>query len=144
MKKRIVLIMTLIMFTCFSTVAAHAGSARRHTIEGFLLGTGAVILGTAIIHELNRNAKPSRNWHDQTWGKPGRHYIPRHYNRGCKQIKHHRHGHWKIQQIWIEPVYEEKWNPGHYNPRGKWICGRYEHFLMQKGYYQEKRVWIRY
>jgi len=48
------LIVMIVLLFCFSTVSVQAGSARRHTIEGIIIGTGMVILGTAIINEMDR------------------------------------------------------------------------------------------
>ena len=53
-------------------------------------------------------------------------------------------GHWKTRKIWVEPIYETRWNPGHYNKRGRWVSGRHEKFLMADGYWQKKRVWVRH
>ncbi len=148
MKKITALTLTLILIACFSTPSADAGAARRHTIEGFILGTGAVIIGTAIIHGLNKDQQPSLN------RQPSRKYKPSHnYSRQRKHqsYRHHRRyakhsapprGHWKIREVWIADKYKERWNPGHYNPRGTWVEGRYTDFLVRKGHWQTQKIWI--
>ena len=141
MQKTISTITAVLIMVCFSAASAHAD---RKTMEGFMLGTGVAILGTAIIHGINKNSKPqytsgySRH-NDHTYAK---------YNYG-KRNKYHRkyrdhrsRGHWEIEKTWIEPVYETKWNPGHYNRRGSWVEGRHEKFIVTKGCWQEDKVWV--
>jgi len=132
MKKQIAIIAALFIVVTLSTSFAQAGAARRHTIEGFLLGTGVTLLGTAIAHSIN---------------KPGPvvvHTTPRHHEyRYDKRHKKHRRGHWETRKIWIDPVYETRWNPGHYNKRGKWVSGRHKKFLVAQGYWAQAQVRIR-
>ena len=145
MKKIITITTLVILLACFSTVSAHAGSARRHTLEGVMIGNGAAILGAAIISEIDRDSKPH---YAENYGKPGKnHHAAYRYDqnkRGYKNFKHSRpRGHWIVEKIWIDPVYRTKWNPGHYNRKGKWVRGRYENFLVKKGYYQKEKMWVR-
>ena len=115
-----------------------------------MLGTGVAILGSAIINGINRDSNPqyTRNYsrHDE-YRHPGRRYG---YGYGYKN-KHHekyRHqnprGYWEVERIWVDPVYEKKWNPGHYNRQGDWVDGRHEKFLVTSGYWQEEKVWVRH
>ena len=146
MKKTLTTITIAVLAIMFTTAPARAD---RKTMEGFLLGTGVTLLGAAIIHEINRDDKPayqaavynSRQSCDRPVYKkhhPGKH-------RGWKK-KHHRgpRGHWEVDRVWIDPVYERKWNPGHYNRRGEWVNGRYEKFKVASGYWKEERSWVRY
>ncbi|MDD9303727.1 MAG: hypothetical protein HUK40_15860 [Desulfobacter sp.] len=126
MKKQIAIITASFLIIAVFAGFADAGAARRHTIEGFLLGTGVTLLGTAIVHNMNRPEPVAI--------RKGRH----HGNRNCRK------GHWETQRIWVEPVYETRWNPGHYNRRGRWICGRQERFEIAQGYWQRERVWVRH
>ena len=144
MKKIIAITTTVLLLICFFAASAHAGAARRHTIEGFMIGTGVAILGAAIINGINND---SRHHYDRSYSRHSRHYYAgyRHgyKNRHHRKYKHHRpRGYWEIERIWVEPVYEKKWNPGHYNRRGEWLSGRYEKFLVQDGYFQEEKVWV--
>ncbi len=146
--KKIIAITTgvLMIMGIVSVTSANAGAARRHTIEGFVLGTGVALLGTAIIRGMNKEATPS---HVYT-----RHYPDRykeHTYRGHKRYHKHKHhrkyarrtrGHWETDRIWIDPVYEKKWNPGHYNRKGEWVSGRYEKFMIEQGYWSKKKVWV--
>jgi len=145
MKKIITITTAVILLVCFSNGSAHAGSARRHTLEGVMIGAGATILGAAIISELHRNSRPYYvEKHYQPNKKHHAAYRYDHHKTHHKKFKPHRpRGHWEIEKIWIAPVYKTKWNPGHYNRRGKWVCGRYNNFLVKKGYYQKERVWVR-
>ena len=138
MKKIIATTTAVLLLICFSTASAYAGAARRHTIEGFMLGTGVAILGAAIINEINKDSKPqytqNNSRHDE--------YCYAGYRYGHNNRHHRSRGHWEVERIWIDPVYEKKWNPGHYNRRGDWVSGRYEKFLVQDGYWQEEKVWV--
>jgi hypothetical protein len=152
MKKTIATITAVLLISgIVSVTSAHAD---RKTMEGFMLGTGVAILGAAIIHEINKGSDPAREKvvtvrhhrydeppysHQNGYYKKERHHNKnRHHNRYAR----HNRGHWEVEKIWIEPVYEKKWNPGHYNRHGEWISGRYEKFVVQKGYWSEKKVWV--
>lgn len=143
MKKIITIITATVLLICFSTVSAHAD---RKTMEGFMIGTGVAILGAAIINGINRDARPQ---YTQSYS---RHNEYRHtgYRYGYKNKYHrkYRHhaprGHWEIEKSWVDPAYEKKWNPGHYNRRGSWVDGRLEKFLVTNGYWQEEKVWVRH
>ncbi len=156
MKKLISIITAVLMLICFSTVSAHAD---RKTVERIMIGTGVAILGAAIFNEINNNSIPqySKNttWHNDHKSNRynDRHRHKRHkryyasksnkFSKPIKQIKPIKQkGHWEIEKTWIAPVYETKWNPGHYNRKGDWINSRYEKFTIQKGYWDKNKVWI--
>lgn len=145
MKKTITITTAILLFVCFSTVSAHAGAARRHTVEGFMLGAGVTILSAAIINGIHRD---SRGHYTKSYARPDRRHPDR-YDDGCgrrnhRKIKSHGpRGHWEIEKIWISPVYEKKWNPGHYNRRGIWVSGRHKKFMIKQGYYREEKLWVR-
>lgn len=149
MKKTIAAVITVFLALVFSSTPAHAD---RKTMEGFLLGTGVTILGTAIIKEMQRDnkpvyqeKKPRRDYRDHCAYRKGyRHGYKDRAHRKHRHYKKHRRGHWEVERIWIEPVYERKWNPGHYNRRGKWVSGRYEKFLVARGYWKEEKTWVRH
>ncbi|CCK79233.1 hypothetical protein [Desulfobacula toluolica] len=156
MKKIIAITTAVVLFACLSTVSAHAGSARRHTIEGFMLGTGVAILSAAIINEINHDSKPyytnhyARSDRNHHTGYANQHRDT-HQHRYAHKNRHDGNfistgpkGHWVIEKIWKQPVYKKKWNPGHYNRRGKWINGRYKKFLVKDGYWQKTKIWVRY
>ena len=145
MKKITAITTAILLFVCFSTVSAHAGSARRHTVEGFMLGTGVAILSAAIINGIHHDSRV----HDtNSYAGPGRRHPARYDDdcRGRNLIKFKSHGprgHWEIEKIWMAPVYEKRWNPGHYNRKGIWVNGRNEKFLIKEGYYWKEKVWVR-
>ncbi len=121
------------MFICLSTVPAHAD---RKTTEGFLLGIGAAVLGTAIYQSLDRSPE---------YRTPQRHHGPPAFERGrrCREDRRFvtRPGKpRKIERIWVAPVFETRWNPGHYNRKGHRGRGRYETFKVRDGYWEERRV----
>jgi len=123
----------VVMVVCLSAAPARAD---RKTTEGFLLGVGAAVLGTAIYKGLN---------HSPGYSAPQRHHGPPAFDRN-PQCRYARQPvvHWEIQRIWVEPVYETRWNPGHYNRKGHWVSGRYESFKVRDGYWEERRVRVRY
>ncbi|WP_300457559.1 hypothetical protein [Desulfobacula sp.] len=145
MKKITAITTAILLFGCFSTVSAHAGAARRHTVEGFMLGTGVAILSAAIINGIHRDSK---RHYAESYARPARRH-PARYDDGCRAQNHSKlkshgpRGYWEIEKIWIAPVYKKKWNPGHYNRKGIWVSGRHEKFLIKQGYYREEKVWVR-
>jgi hypothetical protein len=136
--KHLISIMTaVVVLICLSTAPAQAD---RKTREGVLLGIGAAVLGTVIYQGLKQ---PSG------YREPQRYHVPPAYERRsqCRDMRRHVQGpagHWEIERIWVEPVYQTRWNPGHYNRKGHWVNGRHEKFRIQDGYWQERRVWVRY
>jgi hypothetical protein len=157
MKKLIATITAGLLFTCLFTASAHAD---RKTLEGFMLGTGAVILGSAIINGLNNNSRPRYNGLPaKRYNYQTRHYgyysnnpyasrqdQPRYGNKKRHQGKYKNgsRGYFAIEKVWIKPVYKKRWNPGHYNRRGEWIDGRKEKFIVQNGYWAKEKTWRRH
>lgn len=145
MKKIITITTAVILLVCFSNGSARAGSARRHTLEGVKTGSGVTISGAVVISKLNRDSKSypvERHYQSNQKYHAAYRYDP--HKKHHKKLKaHHPRGHWEIEKIWVGPVYKTKWNPGHYNRRGKWICGKYNNFLVKEGYYQKKKMWVR-
>lgn len=137
MKQMISIMTAVVAFISLSTAPAFAD---RKTREGFLLGVGAAVLGTAIYQGLNQ---PSgyRGYHRHP-GPPA--YEPRSQCRDTRRYAQRPAGRWKIEKIWVEPVYDYRRNPGHHKRNGKWNNGRHEKFRIQDGYWKEIRVWVRY
>ncbi|MCF6246418.1 MAG: hypothetical protein L3J69_03555 [Desulfobacula sp.] len=144
--KQIIAITTglLMIMGIISVSAAHAGAARRHTIEGFVLGTGVALLGTAIFQEMNKDAAPrpayTRHWPDRYEEEGFKQYKYRHHRKYAERTR----GHWESERVWIAPVYEKRWNPGHYNRTGTWMSGRYENFVIEQGHWAKNKVWVRH
>ncbi len=148
MQKIISISTAVLILVCFSTVSS--ARADRKTMEGFIIGTGVAMLGAAIINGISNNS-------DKSYAQShSRHNDRTHYERHtsgqrhkfsrkeCRKNKERRaRGHWEIEKIWMEPVYETKWNPAHYDRKGRWVTGRYEKFIVAKGFWQEKKVWVR-
>ncbi len=147
MKKTIATISAIFLVIVFSSSPARAD---RKTMEGFLLGTGVAILGTAIIHGIHRDNNSNHTQYQSSYSnhKTYRHSgykdRDRHHSYKKHHRKSHRRGHWEVDRVWIDPVYEKKWNPGHYNRHGEWVNGRYERFEICKGYWKEEKTWVRY
>ena len=129
MKKQIATITTALLLLGLVSTPAWAGPARRHTIEGFALGAGAVLLGTAIINNMSKPAPVAR------------HYVPAPRHRG------HGHrapakGYWKNEKTWVPGETQTRWNPGHYADNGRWVEGRYQEFDISRGHWETRRVWV--
>ncbi len=145
MKKIIAIITTATIVICFSTVNAYAD---RKTMEGILIGAGVTILGAAIISEMNNGHRTTG--HTSSYSRhhsppSSRVYVSSSRHKKFKHHKRHSHrsrGHWEVEKQWVEPVYERKWNPAHYNRRGEWVDGRFEKFMVQDGYWQEDKIWV--
>ena len=144
MQKIIAITTAVLLLICFSTVSAHAD---RKTMEGIMIGTGVAILGAAIINGINQDSRPR---YSSSHSRHSRYYYAGHRhdyrNKHHRKYRHHNRprGYWEIERIWIEPVYEKKWNPGHYNRRGDWINGRLEKFMIKDGHWQEEKIWVRH
>lgn len=132
--------MMVVLAVGFTAANVQAGSARRHTIEGIMIGTGVAILGAAIISELNKEDEPAPAAHIPPAPQYTAHQYTAHHRPGKPW---HKRGHWEVRRVWVEPVYETRWNPGHYTPDGRWVNGRMQEFLATKGYWREERVWVR-
>lgn len=143
MKKILTITTALLVLICFSTVSAHAGSGKTHTMEGVILGAGIVILGSAIISGINRNHRPqySENNHREQFSAS---YRQKYDNRHHRQFSSPgTRGYWTVKRVWADPVYGKKWNPGHYNSRGVRVNGRNQKYVVKNGYWHEEKVWVR-
>ncbi len=120
----------LILSLSLAASSAWAGNVQRNRWEGIAIGLGAALLGSAIYnhHIANRAER------EVVYVSPHRHQ--KHYNR------HRPSGYWEIRKEWIPPTYEEVWNPGHYNRRGRWVEGHWMEVEKEPGYWVEKRVWV--
>ncbi len=133
MKKQLAIVTAAFLIIGFTAGISQAGAARRHTIEGFILGTGVAILGTAIVQSMNK-PEPEPVVVNHVY-----HQEPPRYAKKKK-----RKGHWETRKTWVEPNYDTRWNPAHYNRRGKWVSGRYEEFKVADGYWRSAKVWVRH
>lgn len=139
MKKTIIAIMAITCMITLTNISSHAGSSKRDRLEGFIIGSSAGFIGATIINQLHHN-RPRVVIHEQ---RPGQRRHKKHYRSNRQHRRYERSGgHWEVTRIWVEPVYEERWNPGHYNRNGEWRSGRYQRFVVQEGYWKEKRVWV--
>ncbi len=129
MKKMIAMTLVTGMLLAVSVVPGHAGSREQHLVEGIIIGTGAVIIGTAIAHEIRGNG-------GACVVKQRRQY--RHRNR--HQNRDRRHGRVeRVERVWVEPIYGVRWKSGHYNRRGFWVQGRHEKVIVRDGFWEKKR-----
>lgn len=119
MKKHITLITATCLLLGLLSGTASAGSSKRHTIEGIVIGAGVTMLGAAIIQNLSRP-------------EPVPEHPSRHRDRGPEC--------WRTERVWVPAVRETRWNPGHYAPNGRWIPGRYQEFVVSEGYWETRKV----
>ncbi|SLM28097.1 exported hypothetical protein [Desulfamplus magnetovallimortis] len=139
MKKSISIIIITITAMVAQTLfvsSAHAGRSRGDDVlKGVIIGTGAAIIGAAIVSEIShsRDYNHDRNNHHK-WDRDRKHRDHNHH-KPCD-------GYWKIEKIWIPPVYDKRWNPGHYNKRGRWVKGQYDMVIVRGGHWEERKIWI--
>ncbi len=157
MKKLITIITAAALIVSFSMTSAYAGSARRHTVEGVVLGT---ILGVTIASAFNNdsNVTVSHNYRDRNdnrgyggWDRrdsgfsnqyPRNRYNDRWDNHRTYDSKKNR-GYWVEQEIWVAPVYRKVWVDSHRSShRGRWVPGHYKTIQVRDGYYKTERIWV--
>ena len=115
---------------------AWAGNEQRNRWEGVAIGLGAAILGSAFLNQQNISSQPSGS------------YYPRSRKNHHRQYDRHRsqapvaRGYWEIRKVWVAPVYEKVWNPGHYNRKGRWMEARWIRVERSAGYWEKQRVWV--
>jgi hypothetical protein len=129
MEKKSLFILGLVtVFTlAFLTPRAQAGPEERYRWEGFAIGVGAALVGSAILHSYNQSR------HEEYIVR----HVPAYYGPD-------RRGHWEMQKEWIPPTYKRAWNPGHYDNHRHWIAGQWIRIVDRPGYWVEKKVWVRY
>lgn len=125
---------------------ADAGKKERHLLQGAIIGTGAVILGAAIVNTLNdshgNSDRYNTSWHH---GKNNEHMPYRkgrwkHEKASCDRYPHG--GYWRVEKVWVPPTYAKRWNPAHYNKKGYWVAGRYQNVVVKEGYWDKRRIWF--
>ena len=129
MKKIFISLFAAVCLLTFISAPALAGDKQRHRWEGVAIGVGAAILGHAILS----------NAYDRSPEQVTVIHRDSHY-RHCPPPRYHR-GRWEVQKVWVPPVCEEIWNPGHYDRCGNWVSGRWITIEARPGYWTEKRVW---
>ncbi len=149
MKKTLTIFLIAALLIPFTFSPASAGPRNKHLLETVIIGTGVAILGTALIHEIQHNNRKNyyahNTYHSQKypkhpgWQKPQPIHPPKYHVLN----RHKGRGGWVIEKIWVAPIYENRWVPGHHRKHGRWVKGRYRHVIVQKGYWEKRRVWIR-
>jgi hypothetical protein len=143
MKKYLTIGLLTLFCVAMLTPQAWAGAKQRHRWKGVAIGVGAAILGHALIHG------PSPHYRDYRPHRGGGTVIIREGRDRCdypeRRYRRHRHSRpargWDSQRIWISPVYEKVWNPGHYDVNQRWVPGRWIKVVKEPGHWAEKRRW---
>ncbi len=151
MKKTIITTMAITFVLTVTIASAHAGASKRlkKHLEGALIASNPVVLGAVIANQLNKDLP-------KVYASEPKHNNRRHYKKQHRRRGHRRHyryssnryghrdydGHWEIKRRWVPEEYEERWVRGHYNKKGRWVSGRYRSYVVQEGYWKEKRIWV--
>lgn len=134
MRKKSFIITVLVFIFCFVFMvnSAMAGSKQRERWKGVAIGVGAAIIGSAILNSQKQYAYETPCIYSEPG--PQRHQAPGRAGRG----------HWETRKEWVPPVYENVWNPGHYDKRGRWVEGHWIKIVDRPGYWIERRMWVAY
>ncbi len=141
MKKLLTITLLTVFLIGISGPAAWAGAKQRYRWEGVAIGVGASILGHALIHEPHHYNRPYRGGGAVILrGDRDRcNYSERRHQRRPFAKPDRRH--FKTRRIWVSPVYEKVWNPGHYDVDQRWVPGRWIQVIREPGHWVEKRKW---
>ncbi|MCP4148102.1 MAG: hypothetical protein GY757_10175, partial [bacterium] len=124
----------------FASSSAFAGSRsrskQRHRWEGVAIGVGAAMLGSAILHDIHRRPVRPRVTY-RPYCEPRPRYCP-------PRRRTERRGHWESKKVWVPPILEKTWNPGHYDYDNNWIPGKWIRVEVEPGYWKYERVWVSY
>ena len=125
MKNLLIVVIITILCVTLLTSSAWAGEKHRYRCEGIAIGVGAVILAHTLFNQHHPRYLHPAPVHIHPPPPPPRFY-----------------GDWEVRRVWIPPVYERVWNPGHYNHKGRWVPGRWIEVVKAPGYWSERRVWV--
>ncbi len=158
MKKLGIVFIGLFVSLTLVVPSAMAGSKQRHRWEGVAIGVGASVLGGALLG-IPPVVAPSHgrvSVHVNTDRPRYKHARPR-YGKVDRHSRYDRYegrrghgsscrtnccGHWEVRKVWVPPVYERVWNPGHFNRRNEWVAGKWIRIEQDPGYYRTERVWV--
>ncbi len=142
MKKPLTIGLLTLLSALLLAPSAWAGAKQRHRWEGVAIGVGAAILGHALIQHHHAYAHPYRGGGKVIIRRDidrcddrRRRYYRRPFHRPAR-------GHWEHRRVWVSPVYEKVWNPGHYDVDQRWVPGRWIQVVKEPGYWVERREWV--
>lgn len=171
MRKLITAITITAVMISLTSASAYAGSSKKHTVEGIVLGTiiGATIVSafdndrtvyvnnTYRVRENRRgyggwdrndsgfsNHYPRNKYPQNRYRDDWNHHERYRYNHHDGYRNHNRNrGHWVERKVWVEPSYKRIWIESHRDGyRGPWISGHYETRMVREGYYRTDREWV--
>lgn len=165
MKKRVILATVPVLVTVLIALApsAYAGKSGRDVTKGVLIGTGAAILGAAIISNINDSGEFGRqgsSFEYSTISRRGHGYHNRYHNRyryrhhdRYRPGRHHdrhrpgrghgRSGYWIIEKTWIPPVYERR-HGNFYDNGGHRGYRHGRRGIVSEGRWIKRKVWVSY
>lgn len=129
MKKTGIISLMIIIIVSFSMSPVLAGSKQRYRWQGAAIGLGAAALGHVIYKNAQARHAPERVVvvERPAYASP---CPPPCYPGACS---------YEPRRVWVEPVREQVWNPGHYH-NGRWIEGQWILIEASPGYWREARV----
>ena len=161
MKKTLSIFLAAALLISFSFSQAKADPGKNHVLETVIIGTGVALLGAALIHDSgnhNRDRHYAHNYYEKKTPPAHHRRLQRHdveprgrqYNgspypaqRRKAFTPHKTQGRWMMQKVWVSPKYETRWVPGHLNKHNRWIKGHRAQVMVERGYWEKKRVWSR-
>ena len=140
MKKQLTIILATVLAFTLITAPAFAGSKQRHRWEGVAIGAvAATLLAPALLAPAI--VAPHVRVHANVSTVKHRENRPTQYRDHRPNKRHRGNGHWEARKVWIDPIVEQVWNPGHYNKRNRWVPGHYIEIEKSPGYWTKERVW---
>ena len=144
----------MIFLLSLSATSAFAGSKQRYRWQGVAMGVGAAILGNAILNNSRDVDHGGDSYREHSYHEYRGAYCPErvvvvehspYRERSCEPAYGRGHyrdrGRWEVRQVWVAPVYERVWNPGHFNEYNYWVPAGYINMETSPGYWREERVW---
>lgn len=126
MKKTGIISLMIIFLVSFSMSPALAGSKERYRWQGAAIGLGAAALGHVIYQNARERHAPERVVVVERPVYAAPCPPPR-----CPGASFH-----EPRRVWVEPVRERVWNPGHYH-NGRWTEGQWILIETSPGYWRE-------
>mgnify|MGYP001069739808 CR=1 FL=1 len=128
MKKTGIISFIIIFLVSFSLSPALAGSKERYRWQGAAMGFGAAVLGHAIYKNARAGRAPQKVVVVERPVYSA--YAP------CPPYRCPGACCCEPRRVWVEPVREKVWNPGHYR-NGRWIEGQWILVETAPGHWRE-------
>ena len=115
----IIIVAGVLLISLFSQ-SVWARNPQRHRWEGVMIGLGAAMLGSAILHHRPYpRPVPDRIYLDPPPPE-------------CT--------YYGYEEFWVPPAYRRVWRPGRYDQRGRWKPGKWKERMVGPGHWEERRI----